>query len=342
MFGIKFIKAQPNTFILQYKNGNAIPKGVGRAFFYYAPTSAIVAVPMAGTDVPFIFTEVTADFQEVSVQGQVAYRVRSPEQLAEMVDFTLTPNNRGYATDDPERLPQRVLNQVQVLARAELQHMPLRDALRATDELASTLREKLAKNHVLDQLGLEVLDLAILAIKPNPETARALEAEMREQLLRDADVAIYDRRNAAVESERAIRENELNTEIAVENKKCEIREAKIEADRIIQEKRQVMREQEMQGKITIEEKNRDLVGLAVKNQKEEAEVQAYRTGAVMDAFKDLDPRTTQALAAVGMDPAQLIAIAFQNFADNAGKIGNLNIAPELLQELMTAATGEAK
>lgn len=341
MLGINYIKAQPNTYILQYKKGEVIKRGTGGAFFYYAPSSAIVAIPMAAQDVPFILTEVTADFQEVTVQGQVAFRVQDALQLADMLNFSLAPDNLAYASEDPDQLPQRVLNQVHVLTRAELQQMPLRDALRATDGLVSTLRDKLARNPVLEQLGLEVLDLGILAIKPNPEAARALEAEVREQLLREADEAIYDRRNAAVQNERAIKENELNTEIAVENKKREIREAKLEADRVIQEKRQGMREKDMQGKIALEDQNRDLVALAVKNQREEAEIQAYRVESVMAAFKELDPRTTQALAGVGMNPAQLIAVAFQNLADNAEKIGTLNMAPELLQELLTAGKADA-
>ena len=72
MIGIRFLKAQPNTYILQYKNGNIVRRGAGLSFFYYAPATSLVAVPMASVDVPFIFNEVTADFQEVSVQGQVA------------------------------------------------------------------------------------------------------------------------------------------------------------------------------------------------------------------------------------------------------------------------------
>src|SRR5258705_210775 len=85
--------------------------------------------------------------------------------------------------------------------------------------------------------SLEVLGLSILAIKPTPETARALEAETREQLFREADEAVYARRNSAVEQERAIKENELNTEIAVENKKRQIRETQMDAERAVQEKR---------------------------------------------------------------------------------------------------------
>jgi len=100
--------------------------------------------------------------------------------------------------------------------------------------------------------------LSILAIKPKPETAKALEAEAREALLRRADEAIYA---AAIprSSRRAIKENELSTEIAVENKKRQIKEAQMEADRSVRERRRQIEQEEMTGKIDIEERRQQLV-----------------------------------------------------------------------------------
>ena len=168
-----------------------------------------------------------------------------------------------------------------------------------------------------------------------------LEAKVREQFLLEADEAIYTRRNAAVEQERSIKENELNTEIAVEQKKRQIRETKLEADRAVQEKRQAMEQEGMQGNITLEEQRTELVELAVQNRRIEADAQAYGINAALEAFKTVDPKVLQALASIGMDPAQMIAGAFQNLADNAAKIGNLNIAPELLQELIKGRQPQA-
>lgn len=337
MIGIRFVKAQPNVYFLQYQKGKVVREGEGLSFFYYAPISSLVAIPMASMDVPFIFNEVAADFQEVTVQGQVAYRIAEPKRITKLMDFTLAANAVDYVSEDPEKLPQRVINEVRVLMRGELQRMNLRDALASSGKLVHAVREGLAKSELLTQLGIEILTLSVLAIKPNPETARALEAKVREHLLLEADEAIYTRRNAAVEQERAIKENELNTEIAVENKKRQIRETKLEADRAVQEKRQAMEQEGMQGNITLEEKRKDLVELAVQNKRIEADAQAYGLSAAMEAFRNVDPKVLQALASIGMDPAQLIAGAFQNLADNASKIGNLNIAPELLQELIKGA-----
>lgn len=335
MFGVTFVKAQPTMYFMQYKKGKIVREGEGLSFFYYAPMSSLVAIPMASVDIPFIFKEVAGDFQEITVQGQVAYRISDPKKLSKLLNFTLAANNQAYLSDDPEKLPQRIINQVQVLMRAELQQQTLKGALKNSEAIVSAVRKGLAGCELVDQLGIEILALSVLAIKPNPETARALEAEIREQLLLEADEAIYARRNAAVEQERAIKENELNTEIAVENKKRQIRETKLEADRAVQEKRQAMEQEGMQGNIELEGKRKSLVELAAQNRRIEADAKAYGINAAMAAFKTVEPKVLQALASTGMNPAQLIAGAFLSLAENADKIGNLNIAPDLLQGLLS-------
>ena len=208
MFGVNYVKVQPTTFLLQYRGGKVAREGVGLSFFYYSPTTSLVTIPIASTDAAFIFQETTGDFQTVTVQGQVTFRIAEPKRLAALLNYTLARNGETYTSDDPEKLPQRVINVVNVLARAELQKLPLREALRASDALVQKLKAGLASSNEISSLGLEILGLSILAIKPTPETSRALEAETREKLFREADEALYARRNAAVEQERAIKENE--------------------------------------------------------------------------------------------------------------------------------------
>jgi hypothetical protein len=74
MFGMRFIKVEPTDFVLQYKRGKVVREGAGLSFFYFAPTTSLVRIPMGSVDVPFIFAEVTADFQSVTVQGQLTFR----------------------------------------------------------------------------------------------------------------------------------------------------------------------------------------------------------------------------------------------------------------------------
>ncbi|HKZ79222.1 MAG TPA: SPFH domain-containing protein [Pyrinomonadaceae bacterium] len=96
MLGIRFIKVQPTTHLLQFKGGTIARSGPGLAFFYYGPTTSLVAVPIASTDAPFIFSEVTADFQEVTIQGQVTYRIAEPQRISQLLNFTLDQAGRNY------------------------------------------------------------------------------------------------------------------------------------------------------------------------------------------------------------------------------------------------------
>lgn len=47
MLGIRFIKSQPTVHLMQFRAGKVMREGSGLSFFYYAPTTTLVAVPVA-------------------------------------------------------------------------------------------------------------------------------------------------------------------------------------------------------------------------------------------------------------------------------------------------------
>lgn len=337
MFGIGFIKAQPTTHLIQYRGGQVVREGAGLSFFYYAPTTSLVAVPVASQNEGFIYQLLTRDFQGVTVQGQVAYRVAEPRKTAALLNFALKPDAKGYTSDDPEKLPSRVLALVEVLTQQAVRALTLKEALLAAEPVAERVSVGLAAHKEIVSLGLEILGVSVLAVKPTPETARALEAEAREAILKASDEAIYARRNAAVEQERAIRENELDTEVAVEQKKRLIRETQLEAEASLRQRKHELRQADMEADIALEERRKAWVDENTDNSRKLAEAEAFRVGAVMAALEKADPRVVQALAAAGMQPGQLIAQAFGGIAERAEKIGQLNVSPELLRALMPAA-----
>ena len=151
MLGLRFIKMQPTSYLLQYKKGRIVREGAGLSFFYYAPTTSLVAVPIASTDAPFIFNEVTSDFQEISIQGQANYRITDPKRVSQLLNFTLDASARSYVSDDPQKLSARVINVIKVLTRKELQTLALRDAPRASDALVREVTKGLAER--ADKIG---------------------------------------------------------------------------------------------------------------------------------------------------------------------------------------------
>lgn len=334
MFGINYLKTGPTQYVIQYQGGRIKRSGPGLAFFYYKPSASISVVPIGSDDVPFIFNEITVDFQPVAVQGQLTYRITDPESVASLLDYSIDGAVEQYASDDHEKLSQRLVNLVQVATRAELRGLTLRQAIQGSDEVASGALARVSVAPALVSLGVEILELSILAIKPSPETVRALEAEAREALLRQADEAIYERRNAAVEQERRIKENELNTELAVETKQRQLREAKVDADQAVEVKRQQIRELKMAGEIRLETERQQHVAVRSQNSRLEADDQAYAIEASLRPLQALDDDTRQLLAMQSAEPRLMITQALKDIAQNASKIGQLNISPDLMDRLL--------
>lgn len=340
MFGIHYLKANPTQYVIQFVNGRKKRAGAGLSFYYYGPRATISVVPIGSADVPFIFEMMTEDFQPATVQGQLTYRIIDPELVASLLDYTVKKSVDDYVSEDPEKLPQRLINLAQVFTRGEVANRTLQDAIRSSDALAAAVTAKLVSGEAVQALGVEVLTFSILVIKPDPEMARALEAEARERLLRQSDDAIYERRNAAIEQERRIKENELNTEIAVEEKQRTIRETKAEADLAVEAKQQQLREAQLSGQIKLEEERKELTAAHSENVRARADSQAYALEATLRPLGTMPPEVLQMMTLQSAEPRLMVARALSEIAQNAEKIGQLHISPDLLQALMQDRDGQ--
>ena len=333
MFGYRYIKVPPTVHLSQYSAGKVVRAGTGLSFFYFVPVTTLTAVPVGSTETPFILRETTLDFQEVSIQGQITYRIADPARISKLLDFSLKNDGATYRSSDPEKVPTRILNALTVLTKAELGRRTLIQAVQAVQEIGAAVKMAIAQSDELTTLGIEVLSFSVLSIKPTPETMRALEAETRENLLRRADEATYARRNAALESERVIKENELQTEIVIEQKKRQIVETQLDSEQAVQIRRLKMDQEKLQGDITLEDRRKGLVALTAENTRAEADARAYGMKANLEAMAGTDPLLMQSLMSSNMTPDQLVSQAFQEMARKADKIGELNITPEWLGHL---------
>lgn len=298
MFGLSFFKGLPTDYVIEYAGGRILRKGPGLAFYYLAFDKQIATIPMSSIDASFVFNEITSNFQAVTVQGQFTYRIANPEQAATLLNFTIDPRRRAYLSNDPERLPQRITNIIQVETRGEIQKRSLEATLREYETIAAEVLKRISLGELLNPMGVELLSIYFLSAKPTPEVAKALEADYRETLLRMADEAIYARRAAAVEEERKIKENELNTQITLE-----------------QQRQQFI---ELQGKNA--EQEAEYRGKALQK---EAEYHARAQEMELAPYRTFDART-------------LLALGIRELGENAGKIGNLTITSEILAALFDA------
>lgn len=298
MLGLRYFKGAPTEFVIRYKGGRITAAGPGLTFYYFKHNTSIALVPTSSTDANFVFNEMTNNFQAVTIQGQFSYRIANPSQAAAVLNFTVDPRRRSNLTNDPEKLPQRIANVIQMQTRQEIQSRTLEQTLQQSEAIARAVINVIAEGASLEPMGVELLNVYFVSVKPTPEVGKALEAEYRETLLRKADEAIYARRAAAVAEERKIKENELNTDIALAQQRQQL---------IDLEGENAQREADFRGKAL----------------EQEAGYRARANEMELAPYRSLSPQT-------------ILALGMKGLGENAERIGNLTITSELLAALLNA------
>lgn len=108
MIGFKHVKFTPNEYVIAYKKGKIIKEGVGISFFVYEKNTSIVMIPTSDIDANFAFAEMTNDYQKVTIQGQITYRINDYKKISKSMDFSLNLK-KG------ERQKRRLKNYLSVL-----------------------------------------------------------------------------------------------------------------------------------------------------------------------------------------------------------------------------------
>lgn len=335
--GIKYKKFEPTEYVIKVKKGEIVQKGLGLSFFYNTLTTSMIVVPATAFDAPFAFDGImTSDFQDVSVQGDISYTISDYEKAARMVDFSYKntkKENQAVLAEAKQKMAKRMINLAKVYATKFMSTRDVRTAMISGDALAEALRESMKQDMTMREFGLELISVSILGILAKPDTQKALEAATREEILRQQDDAIYKRRNAAIEQERIVTENELNTEISIAEKEKEKKEKEMETKRLVLEKQAELDAKKLRDDIRLEEENRKLVELQAENAKKKSDAKAYDSAVLLKTFAGIDTEVVKALATSGMDSKALIAKAFVEIGDKADKIGVLNVSPDLLEAL---------
>jgi regulator of protease activity HflC (stomatin/prohibitin superfamily) len=218
---MKYYKGDPGTFLIGYKGGKSRHFGPGKSIWYMPFNTTLASVPILSQVAPFIFKEATANFQEASIQGQLTYRLTDPVKAAQFLNFTIDGKG-NYRGKDLEKLTQRIVNTVQSYTRSGVNTMDLEDTLIKVKDLSGSVLEKIRAEPDLKALGVYVENLHFTSVSATPEMRKALEADYRESLQKRADQAIYDRRAAALEEERNLKQREMDTEVELENRRKDL------------------------------------------------------------------------------------------------------------------------
>src|SRR5947209_1168303 len=111
------------------RNGHVIHDGAGLSFWFRPLTAVLSEIPIDDRELPLMFHGRTRDFQDVSVQATVTYRVVDPAVAAARLDFSIDPDRGIWRATPLEQLGSLLAELAQQHALDLLAQMSLTQAL---------------------------------------------------------------------------------------------------------------------------------------------------------------------------------------------------------------------
>lgn len=326
---VRHIRAERSSFMLAYRGGALRRSGRGLSFWYLPLSTSIAEVPVDDRELPFLFHARSSDYQDVTAQGAITYRVADAKLLADRVNFSLDLETGDWVEQPLDTLASLFIGLAQELAIGTIATRPVRELLaEGVERVREAVHGGLASDAGVGEMGLEVVNVRVSAVQPTSELGRALEAPTRELIQQSADDATFERRARAVEKERAIQENELQNRIEL---------ARREQELIRQTGQNELRraEEDAAAKKLAAEAAADRVRIGSAGEAERIRVveqaRVESDSARMDIYRTLPPTILYGLAA-------------QELARKLERIDHLNISPDMfgpvLLDLVQAGTAK--
>lgn len=318
-FGWRHLRGAPTVHVRYVRRGRLVHEGTGLSFWFRPLTAVISEVPVDDREVPLLFHARTSDFQDVTVQMTLTYRLTDPALVAQRIDFSVDPDTGTWRGDPLAQVSGLLTESAQQHALDVLNRTPLAGALAdGVSAVRERVKSGLGADARLAETGLAVIDVRVVAVRAEPEVEKALQTTAREKVQQEADRATYERRALAVERERAIGENELQNQIELARREEQLvtqrgantrRQAEeAAAANQIETEAQASREQRLN---QVNAEGVQIMGAA----------QAAAEAAHLDAYRD-------------MPEAVLMALALKELASNLPKIDSLVLTPDLLTPLL--------
>lgn len=309
---VSHLRASATAHVVYMKRGKVKRSGTGLAFWFRPLTATLSEVPVDNRDMSLVFHTRTADFQDAAVQATVSYRIARPETAAERVDFSIHPGVGRWQADPLNTLNQLVSETAQQHATAVLAGMPLTEAITAgLSATRDAIAEGLTSDARISDTGVDIVGVRVLSIRPEADVERALQTPTREAVQQEADRAKYERRALAVESERVISQNELQSSIELAAREQEL----------------LQQEGENQRKRAEDEAAARAIAddAAARGERVLGEARAESARALAEAYNNADPRV-------------LLARAAETAAANLGNVHSLSLTPDLLSKFLGAGS----
>jgi len=310
---VRHLRGAPARYVHHVARGRVAHAGVAQSFWLRPRSAALSEVPVDDRELPLHFHARTRDYQDVVVQATVSYRVASPELAVARIDFGVDPATGRWTASPLEQLGSLISELAQQHSLELLASLPLPDALAgAVPRLRERIAAGLAADPRLAETGVEIVGVRVGAIAPEPDVEKALGMPAREVVQQQADRATFERRALAVESERAIAENELQNQIEL-----------------------ARREEELVAQRGENERRTAADAAAVSRIEAEALAEATRTIGQAEG----DAERAKVAAYAELEPPILLGLALKQLAANMPQIERLTLAPDVLGDALAKVAG---
>lgn len=307
---VAHIRTDAAAQVLAFRQGRMSRAGRGLSFLFVPASTSIAEIPMDDRQTTLFVHGRSADFQPVTVQGVIDWRVADPRLLADRVDFSINLTTGAWSREPLQRIDGIVSG---AATQAVLDRLAGQNVRLLLDEGVEPIRTAIAaaleRAHLDSDIGIRIADVRVSNVTPSSELERALQTPTVEALQQKADEATYARRALAVDKERAIAENELANRTELARREAEL----IEREAL-----------NAKARIT-------------------ADAESRQIGATADAtaitlVEQARAKAEQARIAIYRDlpPHILFGLAAREFAAQAGQIEHLTITPELGQAIASA------
>ncbi|MGI9605106.1 MAG: SPFH domain-containing protein, partial [Acidimicrobiales bacterium] len=177
---VRHLQSSSTSYVRRMRHGKVVNEGTGLSFWFRPRISSISELPVDERELPLMFRDRTIDYQEVAVQASITYRIAQPAVAAERIDFTID-NELGLWEQTPlEQVGGLLTELAQQHSASVLRSMRLTQVM---VEGISTLRAAIAtglrSDDRLEETGIEVVDVRVVAVRPEPEMEKALQTPVR-------------------------------------------------------------------------------------------------------------------------------------------------------------------
>lgn len=320
----RHLRGAPTMYVRYVRRGKVVREGTGLSFFFRPLTAVLSEVPVGDRELPVLFHARTADFQDLTVQASVTFRVTNPVTACARIDFSIEPDTgswHGTPLDQVAGLLTETAQQhVLGLVAASSLAVVLADGVA---QVRDRIMTGLTADPRLTETGIEVIGVRVVAIRPEPDVEKALRTPAREQIQQDADRATYERRAVAVQRERAIAENEMRNQIELARS-----EAELVAQRGANARREAEEAAAADGIQAAAQASRELQLARARAAGTQAvgEAKAAAEVAHVAAYRDLPTGT-------------LLALSARELAGRLPQIGTLVLSPDLLAPALARLGG---